>query len=234
MKGEISKNDLFKKFFLKNKNLRLKKKKKMLKTKHAGIIPFTVDENGELVFLLGIDSRSKDLADFGGKRETNENAFQTAFREFKEETLDIFNSKVYNNMESLYETISDKSENTIIFLPIDRKWLKRAIIRFSEKKKLIEKNKIVEMSCIKWIYLNNFVKKLSCKPNKQFKAFRKDPLWESLRLFLINICNKFFFEKLEELYYSSQINLDNHTLKNFKKESQTNLTNSLEGVFLQI
>lgn len=53
----------------------------------AGILPYIINENNELLFLLGKDRRQK-WSDFGGKSEIidNNNSKNTAAREFFEET----------------------------------------------------------------------------------------------------------------------------------------------------
>ena len=54
----------------------------------AGILPYTFDQNGKLLFLLGRDNDS-DWSDFGGRCEFRDNNIpkNTASREFYEETL---------------------------------------------------------------------------------------------------------------------------------------------------
>lgn len=54
----------------------------------AGILPYQVNENGEIYILLGQDENGK-WSDFGGKSEPcdNNNVKNTAIREFFEETL---------------------------------------------------------------------------------------------------------------------------------------------------
>lgn len=55
----------------------------------AGILPYAV-ENGEILILLGHNSYRQSWEDFGGKREQNETPWQTARREFTEETKYAF------------------------------------------------------------------------------------------------------------------------------------------------
>lgn len=55
----------------------------------AGILPISRNEHGDVVFLLGKDSRDGVFSDFGGKAEVIDNGdpVNTATREFYEETL---------------------------------------------------------------------------------------------------------------------------------------------------
>jgi hypothetical protein len=57
----------------------------------AGVIPI-VSWNGENYFGMGIDTKYRDLTDFGGAVElsTDENAIAGALREFYEESLGVF------------------------------------------------------------------------------------------------------------------------------------------------
>lgn len=65
----------------------------MKKYKRAAIVPFFVD-NDELYYIFAIDSRTGELSDFGGKRSERErNWFDTALREFNEESYYSFNLK---------------------------------------------------------------------------------------------------------------------------------------------
>jgi hypothetical protein len=54
----------------------------------AGILPYTFDQNGKCLFLLGKDN-DNDWSDFGGRCEFKDRSdpINTATREFYEETL---------------------------------------------------------------------------------------------------------------------------------------------------
>lgn len=70
-------------------------------------------------FMLGIDSESGDISDFGGtynKKYDNDQIY-TAEREFREETLNIFNRIHYKDMNKCL-CCADQS-NLIIFLHIN-------------------------------------------------------------------------------------------------------------------
>jgi len=56
----------------------------------GGVIPY-FRHNGQIYFCLGIDSRTRELTDFGGGLELQDSGFiECAKREFTEETLGIF------------------------------------------------------------------------------------------------------------------------------------------------
>jgi hypothetical protein len=64
----------------------------------AGILPFSRDERGNVVFLLGKDIRDGVFSDFGGKIEAidQNDPVNTATREFYEESLGILCNSPYD------------------------------------------------------------------------------------------------------------------------------------------
>lgn len=94
------------KTFLKNNN-HLEKTKYIQRT---GIVPFFI-ENNQIFFLFGIDSASKDLTDFGGKKIFKDNDFiDTGIREAKEESL-----KVLDDLISRKLTRKNVINNSFLF-----------------------------------------------------------------------------------------------------------------------
>lgn len=83
----------------------------------AGIIMYTVFEN-RTYFGLGLDSKSHDLTDFGGRviYKVDSNAINGALREFNEETLNIFNPLTLNDIKDCPVIYDNK--NLIIFMYI--------------------------------------------------------------------------------------------------------------------
>lgn len=75
----------------------------------CGIIPYTIVNDGTknvLHFLLGRDTRSGDLGDFGGGVKDREMALHTAMREFKEETSELFGEDMYKDINRLATKIT--------------------------------------------------------------------------------------------------------------------------------
>ena len=69
----------------------------------AGILPITLDNYGNLLFLFGKEYKFSDTegwSDFGGSKEKNETKFETAIREGYEETNGFFGSK-YNLQKNI-------------------------------------------------------------------------------------------------------------------------------------
>lgn len=97
----------------------------------AGILLYSKNEKGKLVFLLGkerdgTDKKRNNLyCDFGGGRERNETPKQTAIREFSEESMDaindinffkkmIMNAKMVHNKNYYEYVIKIKYNNDIV------------------------------------------------------------------------------------------------------------------------
>lgn len=86
-------------------------KKKQLR---AGIIPYTIF-NGKVYFGFGIDTRTSELTDFGGGvQKQDKTPINTAIREFREESLGIFDPLWLDDLNGQYLIYSKKM--LIIFL----------------------------------------------------------------------------------------------------------------------
>ncbi len=141
----------------------------------AGILPYTFDQNGKCLFLLGKDN-DNDWSDFGGRCEFKDRCepLNTAIREFYEETLgSVLNiqecmeklntnpirilSKTLNGspyymylMYIEYFNYSDTFNKTATFL------------RYQFDKQ--EMNKLIEKNTIRWVSMDTL---LICIENNQ-------------------------------------------------------------------
>jgi len=89
-----------------------------VKPQRAGVIIYTVVE-GATYFGLGLDSRTHDLTDFGGGviYKKDHNVIRGALREFEEETLQIFEKIIPEDIKKcpvIYDEL-----NLIIFIHMD-------------------------------------------------------------------------------------------------------------------
>ena len=84
----------------------------------AGIIMYT-SVDGAIYFGLGLDSRTHDLTDFGGRiyYPSDKDVVQGALREFREETLDIFETIKREDIMKCPVIYDDN--NLIIFVHIN-------------------------------------------------------------------------------------------------------------------
>jgi ADP-ribose pyrophosphatase YjhB (NUDIX family) len=132
----------------------------------SGIIPFCI-ENGELWFCLGRDMDTKELTDFGGGVKKNETIMEGAFREFQEETGQLFEDfAITNGAECLEGTTCISSRSmSIMFLPVSPT-IKGAIT----KKNMANVSK--EIYSVEWI-----------KAQDLFLGKRKE-MWKKISYFL--------------------------------------------------
>lgn len=102
----------------------------------AGILPYTIINN-EIYILLGRESYDQTYSDFGGKYDTNDNSiFQTAYREFTEESL--YNNLNYEqllSMQMIYTESRTLRGNIyyMFLLNIEPEKIYDIITNFSEK-----------------------------------------------------------------------------------------------------
>lgn len=71
------------------------------KVERAGVIPVAYTNPNTLIMCMGIDAKSGDMSDFGGKVELGEDKPSTAVRELAEESLGFFrlsNEYLLDNM----------------------------------------------------------------------------------------------------------------------------------------
>lgn len=89
-----------------------------VKPQRAGVIPYVV-YNGVTYFGLGLDAQTHDLTDFAGSvfYQNDKTAVNGALREFKEETLDIFQDFDIQDIQDC-RVIYDPM-NLIIFIHLD-------------------------------------------------------------------------------------------------------------------
>lgn len=169
--------------------------KNILNKYSAGILPYTFDLNGKVLFLLGKDLDG-DWSDFGGKSELNDKNDEknTASREFYEETLgSVINVTECLNKISNANTIKIVSKTLngnpyymyLVYIDYNNymetfnKTLNFIKYTHSGDKKIIFK--IIEKNCIKWIYMDTL---LNCVENKNMTS----PI--SLRsIFYKTLCN---------------------------------------------
>ena len=166
-------------------------------TDRAGVIPYVM-VNEHIYFLLGRDNKTKELTDFGGGVKITECTLMGAMREFREETNQIFDSTIYNLSQLTdFFVISDNKNMTIIFLPIDNKWLNIASNKFLKNKKHAPNKAYREIDSLIWLHENRFkqVLKHSSKTNKYYK---QNIMWTKVQQFLLSYISDQFYALLKE------------------------------------
>jgi len=151
--------------------------KKINKFKYsAGILPYTFDQTGGVLFLLGKDNES-DWSDFGGRcefRDQNDERY-TASREFYEETLGAVMTipEMLNKINTNCTKIVSKTLNGspyymylvyIDYLNFSDSFNKTSnFIRYQHQNDTRMINKIIEKNTIRWVTMDTVI---NCIDNK--------------------------------------------------------------------
>ena len=91
----------------------------LFRAKRAGVIPYT-NINGKLFFLVAKDRRYNQYTDFGGSaKHCFETAKENAFREFHEETNDIFSHFLYFKSVAVADFLPQRSVIVFVFIPFE-------------------------------------------------------------------------------------------------------------------
>lgn len=159
-----------------------------INNKRAGVIPYTI-HNTKLYYLLGVDRKFNEYTDFGGGCKTEETLLEGAWREFNEESCNIFCEEV--NLESLASSISvinNEKDEAVFFVYIDYQWLYSAEDAFLNAQHKLISYSNNENSSVKWFESNEF----NCIMfNKKIKG-----VWKRLQNFISNNCTNSQLESL--------------------------------------
>jgi len=113
-----------------------------IRPSRAGVIAYTVYKK-KTYFILGIDTKSGDITDFGGgislKRE---DALQGGLREFSEETLGIFGKITVDEIKNSLVIYDDK--NLIIFIHLSFDICEK-YFEFQKRVKQCEKPEVIDL-----------------------------------------------------------------------------------------
>lgn len=154
----------------------------MKRYRRAAIVPFIVDNN-ELYYIFTTDSRTGELSDFGGKRnEKEKNWFDTAIREFNEESYNSFKLKK-SKIKSSNVAFDGYCVYAFVKLDIDLKTLqqkRQEIIKHYNKFKTTTMYYYLETSDITVLSQNNVLKCL-----ERGKYFDQS-MWMYIRHFFSN------------------------------------------------
>ena len=141
----------------------------------AGVLPYTFDQTGKCVFLLGKDY-DNDWSDFGGRCEFRDNnePLNTACREFYEETLgsimtikECMDKIITNPIKITSQTLNGSPYYMFLvyidFLNYSEIFNKTAqFLRYQFDAQ--EMNKIIEKTTIRWVSMDTM---LLCIENEQ-------------------------------------------------------------------
>jgi hypothetical protein len=125
----------------------------------AGILLYSYNQLGELVFLLGREFRPNSksnhnkFSDFGGVRNDHESPAQTAIREFYEETLNLISIDVYQLKHSLV-SVFDNYYMFIVQIPYDSNL---PFVYQNIANSILISNNFIEKSEIKWLNVQDII-----------------------------------------------------------------------------
>lgn len=114
----------------------------------CGVIPYNILPDNTILFGLGLDSKSKELTDFGGHSLPYENAVTAALREFNEESLGIFgniNKKSIKNQLAVHN-----NHDFVIFINLEINLLMVDKIFYRIWRQKINEHYYVENCAILW------------------------------------------------------------------------------------
>lgn len=126
------------------------------KPTRAGILVYSI-VNNRIHIGMGIDSRFKELTDFGGgiKYRKDGNALNAAMREFFEETLYVFNPAELDSLEDC--TIIYNAYTCVILVQIHED-IHRISTLYRSRKAVLNRT---EISKIEWIPIDRFTKMIT-------------------------------------------------------------------------
>jgi len=112
----------------------------------GGVIPYTIC-NDTKYYCMGIDHNHQEITDFGGGIKLKECKFKGALREFKEESLEVFNISNINVEAIKHEMVFYTNSMLILFIKFDCD-MKEIIRQFDENAKKEQK---LEVSRVVWL-----------------------------------------------------------------------------------
>lgn len=87
----------------------------LLRGRRSAILPYSIDKEGELRFLFGIDRESGDITDIGGGIKKYETYLSAATREFSEETNGVFGKLSVHDLSMCY-ALHDEEKQMVSIL----------------------------------------------------------------------------------------------------------------------
>ena len=127
----------------------------------CGVIPYSILPDNTILFALGLDSKSKELTDFGGHSLPYESAVTAAMREFNEESLGIFEDIDIKDIQN--QLVVHNNHDFVIFLNLDIDLLSIDKIFYRKWKQKINEKYNVENCAILWFTAEQIYKLLSHK-----------------------------------------------------------------------
>lgn len=154
----------------------------------TGLIPYTINNDGTLQFLFGIDRKSREYTDFGGRINKDETENDALLREYIEESRIVIPTIEITNVVQKCTCIKTDT-NKLYFVPVKEKWYFEELVKFSSVK---NNRALSEIIGIKWINENDFAKMVFTDNSPQYMWNKIKTLvnthymWSELKLDLSN------------------------------------------------
>ncbi len=143
--------------------------------KRAGIIPFAKTDQGSIILCFGVDTKSGDFSDWGGKIETGETPHTAACRELHEETYGALSIDPKYVITAPYiKSEADKAISFLVEIPLN------LLLDFPSSFKIISRGKYGEMKGIKLLFPSDIVR---CIQSGNFYVIIQRSLIESISIF---------------------------------------------------
>lgn len=161
-------------------------------SRRAGVIPFTIANDGEMYFMLGRDAKYRQFTDFGGGGKKDETLVATATREFNEEAAKLFHSVImseeYITRNSIIKTVN---HYTCYFLPVPNSYYFDGV----------NNHKTEEIDTVRWFSYTKLVK---------IVLRNHSMLWGTIRKMLRNVpINNLLFKEYLKVAYRGVSNNSN-------------------------
>lgn len=124
----------------------------------GGIVPYTDD----CIFFFGIDTRSGEISDFGGRinYKRGEDFLKGAIREFREESLGIFDPYLPKDFANCPVIYSDKVAIMFVYMKCKERTISQ---KFKERVVFESQPEMIDIIWLKFEQLNEILEKKSVK-----------------------------------------------------------------------
>lgn len=153
-----------------------------------GLIPYTINNDGSIHFLCGIDRKSREYTDFGGRINKEETENDALLREYIEESRMIIPINEITNVVQECTSIKTNT-NKLYFVPVKQQWYFKDLIKFTN---VANNRALSEIIGIKWIDEHDFARMVFTDISPQYlwnkikTLVNTHYMWSDLKLDLSN------------------------------------------------
>lgn len=167
------------------------------RVERTSIMFYTINEDGELYFMFGIDSKTKDITDPGGGVKKDETMVSGGIREVNEELRGMMQEYATPNYITRFISAADKFMGTM-FVPIPNNWIADANREFRKRETVCANKSYHELYSIHWMTYRELKRQL---------MNRKSRMWSRIRRFYSLVIDDEFI-KLLETFHNYEYRMD--------------------------